>query len=60
MDYTQATLWAATGSTIMLPNFIGYFKWDYSRNTMIFENGDYRCDADKLDILNRTDFYRII
>ena len=46
MDYNGATLWAATGHTLMLPNFTGYFKWDWGAKKMIFINGDFRCDAD--------------
>lgn len=59
MTYNEATLRAATGHTLMLPNFIGYFKWDWGAKKMIFVNGDYRCDADELDIRDRKDFYYI-
>lgn len=59
MTYNEATLYAATGSTLMLPGWIGYFKWDYAVNKMIFINGDFRCDADELDIRDRKDFYYI-
>ena len=38
MDYNGATLWAATGHTLMLPNFTGYFKWDWGAKKMIFIN----------------------
>ena len=60
MTYNGATLWAATGHTLMLPNFTGYFRWDRGAKKMIFINGDFRCDADQLDIRNRKDFYYII
>lgn len=43
----------------MLPNFKGYFKWDYGTKRLVFFNGDYRCDANQLDIKNRKDFYYI-
>ena len=43
----------------MLPNFKGYFKWDYGTGSLIFQNEDYQCSANSLDILNRDDFYYI-
>lgn len=59
MNYNEATLRAATGDILMLPNFIGYFKWDYGKQQLMFYNGDYKCRALDLDIQNRTDFYYI-
>ena len=32
MTYNEATLRAVTGETLMLPNFIGYFKWNYNKH----------------------------
>lgn len=60
MNYSEILKVTRNGKTAMLPNFIGYFKWDYSSNEMIFYNGDFKCKASDLDILNRTDFYYII
>lgn len=60
MDYNKATLFAATGKLLKLPNFEGYFKWDYSAKQFIFFNGDFRCRAEELDVRNRNDFYYII
>lgn len=60
MDYNGATLWAATGHTLMLPNFTGYFKWDWGAKKMIFINGDFRCNAEDLNVKDRTDWYYII
>ena len=37
MNYNQATLFAATGSTLMLPGWQGYFKWDYNKQDIIIE-----------------------
>jgi hypothetical protein len=41
MNYNQATLRAATGDTIMLPGWQGYFKWNFETNELYFQNGDY-------------------
>lgn len=60
MTYQEIIKIAKNGNLIKLPNFIGYFKWDYSINKLIFYNGSYRCDADDLDVKNRDDFYYII
>lgn len=60
MDYNLATLHAATGDILMLPNFVGYFKWDYGTNQLMFYNRDYKCKASDLDVQNRTDWYYII
>ena len=56
MTYLEAT---KNGRIVKLPNFEGYFKWDYAQNKLIFLNKDFKCDANKLDILNRLDFYYI-
>lgn len=37
----------------MLPNFIGYFKWNFGNKELVFTNGDYKCLAKELDIKNR-------
>lgn len=60
MSYNEATLRAVTGETLMLPNWEGYFKWNYSFHYLEFINGDYRCKADELDIKNRNDWFVII
>ena len=60
MTYNGATLWAATGHTLMLPHFTGYFKWDWGVKKMIFINGDFRCNAEDLNVKDRTDWYYII
>lgn len=59
MTYNEATLYAATGSTLMLPGWIGYFKWDYAINKMIFVNGDYRLENLE-QVKDRTDWIVII
>ena len=47
------------GKTGLLPNYKGYFKWDYDKNCVYMQNGDYiKYDLDKEKL--RTDFYYII
>lgn len=60
MTYNEATLRAVTGETLMLPNFIGYFKWNYGKHYLEFINEDFRCNADDLNVRDRTDWYWII
>ena len=60
MNYKEIIKLAKQGKLCKLPNFEGYFKWDYQSNSLIFYNKDYRCSAESLDILNRDDFYYII
>ncbi len=60
MTYTEILPIARQGKLIKLPNFEGIFKWDYGKEKLVFNNGTFWCDANKLDILQRTDFYYII
>lgn len=63
MDYNQATLQAATGATLMLPGWEGYFKWDWEKKELYFQNGDYYLDNQQLidkGIRDRDDWYYII
>lgn len=60
MTYTDICNLAKQGKVGMLPNFIGYFKWDYGNNDLMFYNGDFNCRAKDLEVQNRTDFYYII
>ena len=63
MDYNQATLYAATGATLMLPGWEGYFKWDWEKKELYFQNGDYYLDNQQLidkRIRDRDDWYYII
>lgn len=48
MDYNQATLFAATGHTLMLPGWEGYFKWDLNKKELYFQNGDYLLTSEQL------------
>lgn len=60
MMYKEMINIAKQGKTCKLPNFEGYFIWDYGMNELIFQNKDYKCLANSLDILDRNDFYYII
>lgn len=63
MNYNLATLYAATGKVLMLPGWGGYFKWDYSKNELYFQNGDYILDNKQLrdkGVMDRNDWYYII
>ena len=63
MNYNQATLYAATGATLMLPGWQGYFKWDYHKQELYFQNGDYYLNEQQLREMKldqRTDWYYII
>lgn len=63
MDYNQATLHAATGATLILPGWEGYFKWDWKKKELYFQNGDYYLDNQQLidkGVRDRDDWYYII
>lgn len=63
MTYSQATLFAATGATLMLPGWEGYFKWDWEKNELYFQNGNYYLDSQQIKefkLEERTDWYYII
>ncbi len=63
MNYNLATLHALTGDTIMLPGWQGYFKWDYNKQELYFQNGDYYLNEQQIRDLKldqRTDWYYII
>lgn len=63
MTWNQVTLHAATGATLMLPGWEGYFKWDWSKKEMYFQNGDYYLsEKDLLDkgLDKRKDWYYIV
>ena len=54
MNYNKATLFAATGSILGLPDWNGDFKWDQQLHKLYFQNNDYYLyDLDQLK--NRTD-----
>ena len=62
MTYNQATLFAATGHTLMLPGWHGYFKWNFEKKELYFQNGDYLLNSEQLKefkLDQRTDWYYI-
>ena len=62
MDYNRATLFAATGATLMLPGWEGVFIWNYADNTLIFKNGDYYLNEEQIKEMKldqRNDWYYI-
>ena len=50
MTYSKFCELAKRGKTGKLPNFVGYFKWDFSCNDLIFYNKDFKCKATDLNI----------
>ena len=63
MGYNRATLFAATGQTLMLPGWEGYFKWDYNKKELYFQNGDYYLNEKQIREMKldqRSDWYYII
>lgn len=62
MDYNQATLHAATGVTLMLPGWKGYFKYNYVTNDLQFENENYKLNSEELkkfQLNKRNDWFYI-
>ena len=47
------------GKIGMLPNYEGYFKWDYGNDCVYMQNKDYK-KYDLKEEKQRTDFYIII
>lgn len=41
MTYSKFCELAKRGKIGRLPNFIGYFKWSYAINDLIFYNGNF-------------------
>lgn len=60
MTYNEILKIVRQGKTAMLPNFTGYFKWDFGNKVLMFENGNFKCKVENLDIKNRNDFFYII
>lgn len=63
MDYNQAKIQAQKGYTLILPYWKGYFKWDWEKKELYFQNGDYYLNNQQLidkGIRDRDDWYYII
>ena len=50
MTYNELCKLAKQGKVGLLPNFVGYFKWDYGCNNLMFHNKDFRCKAKDLNV----------
>lgn len=58
MTYEQIIPIAKKGNIIKLPNWDGYFKWDYKTERLQFINNEFK-SFDNID-KTRTDYYYII
>lgn len=58
MTYEEIKQKCKEGYKAFLPDWKGYFKWNYSKNQLMFQNGDYILDEWQLDNLlsYRSDF----
>ena len=50
MTYNEIFKLIKQGKVGLLPNFKGYFKWNYELDDVIFENGNFKCKASDLQI----------
>lgn len=62
MTYSEIKELCKKGKVGIIPNWKGYIKWDYSKNQLIFVNGDYIMYQNELSekIGDKTDLYYII
>lgn len=59
MSYSDLEPLLIRGKIGLLPNYTGYFHWDYAKKCMYMKNGDYiTYDLDKEK--KRTDWFYII
>lgn len=59
MTLTEITPYIKKGKWGLLPNYKGYFKWDYCRQCIYMQNEDYK-KYNLQDEKLRTDFFYII
>ena len=59
MTLEEVTPYIIDGHWGLLPNYKGYFKWDFLNKCVYMQNGDYK-KYDLTDEKLRTDFYYII
>ena len=52
MTYEKIKKFLQKGKIAMLPNYKGYFKWNWRTNQMYFINGDYVKSAGEAVIAN--------
>lgn len=61
MTYEKIKKFLQKGKIAMLPNYKGYFKWNWGTNQMYFINGDYiKLESDLSKEKERDDWYYII
>ena len=62
MTYSEIQKICIKGKLGIVPGWIGYLKWDYSKNKLRFVNEDYVMPQKELEdkIKDRTDLYYII
>lgn len=63
MTFEEVIPYAKQGKYLKLPNWKGYFYWNYSTNELNFKNGSYHIDFKQIldkDIINRNDWYYIL
>ena len=59
MTLAEVTPYIKEGKWGLLPNYKGYFKWDYRNQCVYMQNGDYK-KYNLQDEKLRTDFFYII
>lgn len=59
MTFEEVTQYIKQDKWGLLPNYIGYFKWDPYRQCVYMQNGDY-ISYNLDNVKYRTDFYYII
>lgn len=59
MTLAEVTPHIKEGKWGLLPNYKGYFKWDYCHQCVYMQNGDYK-KYNLQDEKLRTDFFYII
>ena len=59
MTFEEIKSYLQQGKIGKLPNYKGYFKYDFATNKIYMQNGDY-IKSDLKDEKLRTDFYYII
>lgn len=59
MTIQEIEKFVKVGKWGLLPHYKGYFKWDYGKDCMYMQNGEYKkYDLDEES--KRTDFYYMI
>ena len=59
MNFNEIVTLCKKGKTAMLPNYIGYFDWSFSKKKMYFHRDNYKRDITDQE-KERNDWYYII